>query len=266
MPAAKKKGIVQDPRMTAVLEAIASGDTSGLDPADLQAVMSTLGLKVVAKGIQEYRYSRTDKRREWLEPKELSEDELVVFKSLPEKIGQGPIVPGSDPRDLTQAEIDLWMDETLVEREVEDDLKGRHEARRATFFNVATFRSQGPCAECGGKGKQGRVECDNCEGSGRVEDPFAEGTFSSMVHGHKFVVGSQERGGDPDWNRLEEVVDPDVWDSITEVVATRQVDEDKLLDAVTSGKITLEQYQEVIPPKTTVRVLRVVALKEGEAI
>lgn len=222
-----------------LLEAIATGDTSAVDAVQLQELLARLGLKAVAAGVSERR-SRIETQRRWLTARQLSEDELRALKELPEKVGRAPVIDAENPRSLSQSEIDEWMDETLVERQVEDILKGRHEARRATFFNMATFESGG--------------------------DPYATAVYPSTLHGYKFVVTKQERGGDPDYSKLEELVSPDVWHSITDEVTVREVNEEKLAQALSDGRVPLDVFQEVVPAKTVVRVLKVEPLKAGDEV
>lgn len=243
-PSAKKpaadKDIVTDPKQAALLKAIATGDASNVDLDLVKQLMDSLGLSVVAQGLSAVKGSRVEKRRRWMTATELSEEEIQTIKDLPEVLGKAPILTEEDNRAFTQTEIDAWMEETLVERPAEDIFKGRNEARRASFFNHASFLNDG--------------------------DPYATGTYASPKHGYKFTVTKQERGGAPNLAGLEELLDAKTWNSITDEVTVRQVNEEKLQAAIGSGKLPLEAFAEVVPAPTIVRVLRVDPLKEGDPI
>lgn len=215
-------------------------DNGAIDVDALNKLLATKGIKAVARGIQDERYSRVDQQRAWAtEGKELSPEERTTIQRLPEVIGKAPAITSEESiRPLTQDEIDLWAEETLIERQSTDILKGLNERRRSTFFNVASYLHD--------------------------DDPLATHTFTSAKHALKFVVGKSGSSPEPDYSALEGVLDEETWNDITDEVLVRQVNEDKLSKALDNGTITMQQFADLVAPRKEWRTLRVDSLKEGE--
>jgi hypothetical protein len=234
--------LATDPRVAATLAKIASGETDGLDMALVKEIMGQLGMKVVAKGVAEQKYSRIEKRRQWLTATELSEEEQQIIKSLPETLGKAPTMLAEDEvRDFTQDEIDLVMEEELVLRPTEDMISGRKDALRTTVLNLVSFRDE-----------------DN--------DPFATATITSPKYGYKFDVTTSKRGGDADFSLLEDKVSAEVWESITDEVVTRVPNEEKINAAFQAGLISIEDFTAILTEPKVSRVLNIRPLKEGDEL
>lgn len=217
-------------------------ENGAIDVAVLQKLAATAGAKVVAQGLAAARYSRIEKQRQWQTAKGVSKEEKATIKSLPEVLGSAPtILSQEEAREFSQAEVDALIAEELARRQTEDILKGRYTAIRSTALNLVTF-----------------LDKDN--------DPFACGTLTSPALGYKMTVFKRESGGDPDFSALEGILPPKVWNSITEEVTTRQVNDDLLDEALAKGTITMEQFASIVPDKSTSRVLRVDPIKEGDAL
>lgn len=261
MATKKKDELAKDPRIEAALKAIASGDKSAVDMTVVQEILSGLGLKAFAQGAAVERYSRKAKVEEYLHATELSEDDKLMVKRFAEAVGKTPVIQSAEEAaDVNQATIDAIMETTLVTKPVQDIAKGQYERDRASILNLMTFRDP-------------------------EQDPNATGTISSPVHGHKFVVSKSERVPEPNYAALEDVVDPEVWDDITDEIVVREVDEDRLALAMQTckhcpagkqhtakmkhdfePKVTLEQFQAVIGEVSVSRRLLVQPLKEGDPI
>jgi len=244
--AAKKpdKSLVISARNKALIKAIATGNTEGLALEDIKDLLVDMGMdvKLVAAGVATERYSRIEKRRSWLTAKSVSKEEKALIKALPDKLGTAPTILSQDEaREFSQTEVDALVAEEVARRQTEDILKGRYDAIRATALNLVTFRD-------------------------KDSDPFACGIISSPAIGYKLIVSKQERGGNVNYTALEGVVDSKVWNSITEEITTREVNEDKLANALSKGVITMEQFASIIPEKTTSRVLCVDPIKAGDDI
>lgn len=233
-------------------------DNGAIDVQALNDLLASKGLKAVASGISEAKYSRVEHQRKWLVAKDLTEDEAVLIKSLPDVLGSAPLPSEVEGRPLTQVEIDKVVGELQPLRQVEDIVKGRKEALRAIALNAVSAMNE--------------------------DDPFATGTLASPTHGYKLVVTTAERGGEPNLAALEDMVESKVWDAITDQVVTRQVNEEKLAAALATcrecGKqqhtkavkhefwpmVSFEEFQAVVPEKTVSRVLNVRPLKPGDEV
>lgn len=211
---------------------------SKMDPSQLNELLAKGGYKIVAKGIAEEKTSRTAKVERWTRARELTPQEKELVADFGKLVGSGNTELAEGEK-LSQAEIDELMREELCRRDTEDIIKGRYDAIRATVFNHLT-------ADKG--------------------DELATGEVISMALGHKFVVGKQERGGVPDLAALELLVSPDIWDAITTEVTVREIDEDKLSQAMALGLIQPEVFAQVVPAKTVSRTFTVKPIKEGDEV
>lgn len=214
-------------------------DNGAIDIQALNALLKDKGIKAVATGIQEARESRVATQREWATVgRELTKEEKKIILKLPKVMGMAPAI--DEPRKLTQEEIDEWAEELLIERQVADMLNGLKDRMRGTFINAAAAEN---------------------DGDPLVPEPVE---FKSPLHGYKIVVSTSESSSDPDLSKLEEVVDPEVWNSITDTVETRVVNEQKLTQAIAEGKITMEQFIELVPDKKRWNVVSPKKMKAGE--
>lgn len=209
-----------------------------MNPAELNDLLAKGGYKLVAKGIAEEKSSRTAKVQRWSKARELTAEEKTLVSDFGKLVGSGntELVEGEK---LSQSEIDELMKEELCRRDTEDIIKGRYDAIRQTVFNHVT-------ADKG--------------------DEFATGEVISMALGHKFVVGKQERGGVADLAALELLVTPEIWDAITSEVTVREVNEDKLTQAMALGLIPEEMFAQIVPAKTVSRTFTVKPLKDGDEV
>lgn len=210
-----------------------------IDPTELSAMLAKGGYKLVAKGIAESKTSRTANMKRWTEARELSPQEKTLVADFGELVGSGN-TDLAEGEKLSQAEIDTLMKEELARRDTEDIIKGRYEAIRQTVFNHITAEKNG--------------------------DEMATGEVISLMMGHKFVIGKQERGGQPDLAALELLVSPEVWEAITNEVTVREVDEDKLSKAMSLGLVPQEAFAQIVPPKTVSRTFTVKPLKDGDEV
>lgn len=206
----------------------------------LSELLKTMGLQAVKEGDGPRKKTRKAIEEAWKEPRELQGEELDTIKALPEVIGSG-VMP-TEPRDLTQVEVDGLMAEELKRRDAEDILKGRYAAIRTTVFNAITLRNEG--------------------------DEFSEGALYSPEYGYKFERGISNPSEERMLQGLEGVVDEDIWENITdvEVVETRTVNKEKLLKAVSDGKVTHEQLEEAVSAQKPVARFYVKPIKKGEVI
>lgn len=221
---------------------------ANLDVEQLKALLASnkdllneLGIAVVAKGIAEAKYSRKAAAERWASgATELSTDERKDVETLPKVIGSGvTFATEEEVRDLTQDEIDNLMEEELIRRRSEDILKGRYAAIRQSIIGLARLRSN---------------------------EQFPKMAFASLKHGKKFALTFTEKVKSPDYDSLQEVVSPDLWADITDEVVTREVNQEKLLKALSDNKITMEQYFAIVPEKTVTPVLSVRDLKDGDEV
>jgi uncharacterized protein (DUF2384 family) len=244
MPAKKKSDAIEvSKEKQDLINAIATGNTEGVDLSAVQDLLDALGMKAVAKGIQGVKTSRVEVQRRWLTATELSEDERKSIERLPEVIGSTPIFTSEeDVRDFTQAEVDSMVQEMDTMRPVQDIVEGRRQALRSTAFDIITLRNG--------------------------DDPNATGDLSSPKHGKKITVGKQVRKGEPNYEALKQVVDEEVWKAIVseEVTVTYKVDEEKLAEALGDGRVTLEQFAALVPEEKVSRVFSLKDLKEGDAV
>lgn len=204
-------------------------DNGALDVESLNKLLEKGGLKLVATGIKEARATRTSKRAEWAEEgRQLTKEERSLIRKLPTVIGSAPIL--TEDRDLTPEEVDLWMEEIIVETEILDILNARWEhAARPSFLKATAAGNEGDPVLPDGTRKE----------------------FKSHKVGFKVVVTKSGRSGEPDYSKLEKVLDEDVWEEITdaEVSVTRTVNEEKLVEALRDGKVTMEQFAALVPEK-----------------
>lgn len=235
----KAKGDLAKSQLANLTEMVRDGS---INATQLNEFLATIGIEgVVSDSLVTTKRSRIETKRRWLTAKGLNDDELETIKNLPEVIGSATtILSEEEARILNVDEIDSLMEEELCRRHSEDILKGRYDAIRATILNHVTAQHPG--------------------------EENAVGDVTSLKNGAKFVVGTQERGGNPDYSALEEVVGPEIWEEITAEVVTREVDEEKLLAAMMAGKISVDDYAKIIPDKQVIRTLTVRQLKAGDKI
>ena len=101
------------------------------------------------------------------------------------------------------------------------------------------------------------------DGNPLVSDPVE---FKSPKHGYKVVVSTSQSAGDPDFSKLKEILPAEVWESITDEVITREINEEKVSQAIADGKITMEQFVELVPDKKRWNVVSPKKMKEGEEL
>lgn len=238
--APKTKAVEKNKDVQALLKAIGTGDTDGVDTEKLNELMDALGLAVVAKGTDGQSGSRIEKVRKWLTASELDEEETAVLSGLVEVIGSAPIITGEDDlRDFSTAETDLIVEELDHLRPTQDLAKGRIEALRATVFNILSLR----------KG-----------------DDFATGEIPSLKNGRKVVVGIQNKTPDADLNDLKGLLDDETWESITVEVTERVVSESLVAEAMAAGKITMTHLAAITPEPNLVRTMTVKDIKKGDPV
>lgn len=241
--AAEKAEIELSSEKQALIEAIATGNTDGVDLAAVQELLGSLGLAAVAKGVQVAKTSRIQVKRRWESATELSDEEKGKIDRLVEVLGKTPIFTTEDEvRDFNQAEVDQLVEELDTMYPVADIVEGRRQALRQTAFNIITLRNDG--------------------------DAFATGDLKSPKNGKKVAVTKQVRRSEPDYTRLKDMVDEDVWKDLVseEVTVTYLVDEEKIATALADGRITFDQFVALVPEEKVTRVFSLKDMKEGEPI
>lgn len=240
----KKTTAIELPDETkALLEAMASGDVSKVDPAALQKLMGDLGMKAVSAGISEAktRVTRRDEVAKYSKATALSQEDKDAISEFEAAVAKAPqLLDAEEMRPLSSEEQEALVEVEMCRRKVEDISKGLYERDRTTAFNHLTFTNDG--------------------------DPYAVGEIRSLKHGMKVSVYNSERVGSPNYAALQELVDEDTWNDLTDEVITREVNEEKVAKALAEGNITMEQFASLIPEKKTVRNFTLKAIKEGESV
>lgn len=213
-------------------------DNGAVDQAALEKLRDEKGARAAWSGLQEARYIRAVKKREWASDAKLTKQDKATIRKLLNVMGMAPAITDDAPRTLTQEEIDLWAEELIVERETLDMLEGLKQRMRSTFINAATFENDG--------------------------DPLAGHEFTSAKNRFKVVVSKSGRTRDVDYAKLERVVTPEVWEAITDEEVIRTVNEDKLNQAFKEGKISMQHFIDVAPEKKEWPVVSPKEMKDGD--
>ena len=210
-----------------------------LDVEAMQKVLAEHGLKAVAEGVKEAKSIRKAQKERWetATAEDMTDEEKQTLTRIVDVLGAAPT--GKDVLTITQADIDLFVEEAVSVKDADDMYEGRLKAIKAAIINYNLSKS---------------------------EDADGTGVVASVKHGKKIVIQNMDKTPAADYKALADVVPASVWDSITSEVTTREVDTEKLEQAIGAGTVTLEQIAAIQPEPRIFKTMVVRNLKKGDDI